>query len=317
MTSVSVIVPAFEAEDSIRRAVCSALAQTHEDVEVIAVDDASNDGTGEVLASIGDARLRTIRFEENRGPSAARNAGIDAARGEWIALLDADDWWEPERLEHLLTLAAKTGAEMVADDQRLYAEGSSRPYSTRFKASGFRLEAAREIGLAEYLERSLGILQPIINRRFLLERHNLLFDEERRYGEDFLLFAECLLQGARLVLVPEAYYNCSISSGSLTGSRARIMAGMRDIYAELRGRTEVQAAGLDKVLACKIKEADESLAYSRVVDAFKQGEWGAAFRALVSTPRFPLLAVQRLPRTVRYRLRSRLSVDKSVRGYDR
>lgn len=300
MAGVSVVIPSFNAEDSIERAVCSALTQTHENVEVIVIDDASLDGTVRVLRGIQDERLHVIQHFTNHGPSAARNAGIEAARGDWIALLDADDWWDTGRLEQLLTLAAETEAVMVADNQRLYVKGSSRPYGTRFKDGGVRLEAARVIGLAEYLERSLGILQPIINRRFL-ERHNLFFDEARRYGEDFLLFAECLFEGARLVVTPEPYYNCVISDASLTGSRTDVMAGMREIYDELIQHEVVRTLGLDQLLSRKIKKIDESLVYSAIMDKFKQGAWASGLTAVVSNPWFFILAIQRIPRSIRYR----------------
>ncbi len=98
--TVSVIIPTYNRADLIGRAIQSVLNQTYQDFEIIIIDDASTDNTEEVVNSFGDERLRYIRHKENSGESAApRNTGIKAAKGEYIALLDSDDEWLPEKLE--------------------------------------------------------------------------------------------------------------------------------------------------------------------------------------------------------------------------
>ncbi len=95
--AVSVIIPTFNRASVLDRAVASVLGQTFTDFELIVVDDGSTDETDRVLARSG-ARLRVHR-QGNQGVSAARNAGIRMARGKWIAFLDSDDCWLPEKLE--------------------------------------------------------------------------------------------------------------------------------------------------------------------------------------------------------------------------
>ncbi len=95
-TLVSVVIPAWNAEAWVGRAVESALAQDHEPKEIIVVDDGSTDGTADVLAAYG-RRIRLVR-QTNRGLPAARNAGLRAARGTLVAFLDADDRWLPGKL---------------------------------------------------------------------------------------------------------------------------------------------------------------------------------------------------------------------------
>lgn len=99
---ISVVVPAFNAAWCIRRAVDSVLAQTCRNFELIVVDDGSTDDTADILAGYGSA-LRVVR-QANGGLSSARNAGIAAAKGEFVALLDADDWWHPDKLARQLDL---------------------------------------------------------------------------------------------------------------------------------------------------------------------------------------------------------------------
>lgn len=94
--TVSVVIPAYNAAWCVAKAIDSVLAQDYRDFELIVVDDGSTDDTAAVLASYGDA-IRVIR-KPNGGLSSARNAGIAAARSEFIAFLDADDWWLPGKL---------------------------------------------------------------------------------------------------------------------------------------------------------------------------------------------------------------------------
>lgn len=96
---VSVLVPAYKRVDTIVAAVRSALDQTLTDLEVIVVDDHSEDGTQEALATIDDPRIVLLTHETNRGGNAARKTAIDASRGEYLAFLDADDLWMPTKLE--------------------------------------------------------------------------------------------------------------------------------------------------------------------------------------------------------------------------
>ncbi|GFO66732.1 glycosyl transferase [Geomonas limicola] len=102
--AVSVIVPCYNTAQFLGDAIASALGQTCEDLEVLVIDDGSTDSTPEVTASfLKDPRVRYVR-QDNQGLSAARNKGIELSRGEFVALLDADDIWEPEKLERQLTV---------------------------------------------------------------------------------------------------------------------------------------------------------------------------------------------------------------------
>lgn len=95
---VSVVIPTYNRAGLVARAIRSALAQTFEDFEVVVVDDGSIDDTERVVEGFGDSRLRYIRRPENGGEAAARNTGVETARGTYIAFLDADDEWLPEKL---------------------------------------------------------------------------------------------------------------------------------------------------------------------------------------------------------------------------
>jgi glycosyltransferase involved in cell wall biosynthesis len=96
---VSAVIPTRNRPHLVLRAVRSALAQTYEDLEVIVVVDGPDPATSNALATIGDDRLRVIILPQSQGAQTARNTGIEAAQGDWIALLDDDDEWLPEKTE--------------------------------------------------------------------------------------------------------------------------------------------------------------------------------------------------------------------------
>ncbi len=97
--TVSVVLPVFNGEASIGRAVQSVLCQTMSDLELVVIDDGSADRTSKVVSRYSERRLKFVKLANNSGTSAARNAGISLARGEYIAFLDSDDEWLPDKLE--------------------------------------------------------------------------------------------------------------------------------------------------------------------------------------------------------------------------
>jgi glycosyltransferase involved in cell wall biosynthesis len=120
---VSCVVPVHDGERFLGAALDSILGQTHREVEAIVVDDGSTDGTPAVIASFGD-RIRSVR-QENAGHAAARNHGIELARGAFLAFLDADDLWHPEKLaQQLARFAERPELEVCFSGLRNFRDGS-------------------------------------------------------------------------------------------------------------------------------------------------------------------------------------------------
>ena len=144
---VSVIIPTRDRRDRVRLAVHSALAQHDVGLEVLVVDDASSDGTGGLIAALGDPRVRVVRNDVPQGESGARNRGIDEASGEWIAFLDDDDLWAPDKLTSQLDALRASGrswaygGEVVVDDDLKVLSGSPPPGPDEVAAALVRYNA--------------------------------------------------------------------------------------------------------------------------------------------------------------------------------
>ena len=204
---VSVIVAAYNVAQQIRRALDSVAQQTFTDWEIVVVDDASTDGTPFVVNALAevDARIRLVCQTWNQGPAAARNRGIAEARGEWIAVLDADDAWRPERLERLLAIADESDADYIVDNLVMFDEHLRRETGTAFSQGKETVPFTPTAMFSHANPWEYGILKPMI-RRGAFQRTGIRYDENLRFGEDFLLTAELLFNGVRGVLAREGWY---------------------------------------------------------------------------------------------------------------
>lgn len=122
---ISVVIPAYNRADKIEASIKSVQAQTYKDWEIVVSDDGSKDSTKEVVERLikSDKRIRLVSRETNAGAQAARNAGIKAAQGEWIAFLDSDDQFLPESLELRMNIALKEHVDVVHSDAFIQHQG--------------------------------------------------------------------------------------------------------------------------------------------------------------------------------------------------
>ena len=124
MPTFSVIIPTYNRKEKLQRALDSVLAQTYQNFELLVMDDGSNDGTAEMVKSFVDQRIIYEWNENWGGPGRPRNRGINKAKGEWIAFLDADDWWMSNKLEASINFIDESKADIFYHD--LYLVGKSR-----------------------------------------------------------------------------------------------------------------------------------------------------------------------------------------------
>jgi glycosyltransferase involved in cell wall biosynthesis len=199
MARLSVIIPSYNGSRYLAQAIESVLEQSFRDLEIVVVDDGSTDSAVLEVAQGYGAPVRYLAMASNAGLAAARNTGIRATESEFVALLDDDDWWEPEKLAlQLAEFERDPVVELVYSDLAVhYDDGSflesflrSRPLA----GSGYLFD--------EYLQSKFIIPSSVVLRRSCLQRVGL-FDEEMRSLEDcdfFLRF--CLTGKAALVNRP-------------------------------------------------------------------------------------------------------------------
>ena len=116
LSAVSVIIPTWNRAPTIIAAISSALGQSHPPLEVLVCDDASTDGTEAVVRGIGDPRVRWLPGPRGGRPAIPRNRGIAAACGEWLAFLDSDDEWLPDKLRQQFSVVSKLGVDAVCSN---------------------------------------------------------------------------------------------------------------------------------------------------------------------------------------------------------
>ena len=222
---VSVIIPVYNCEAFLPQCIDSLRAQTMQELEMIFVCDASPDDSLSILRRYEeqDSRIRVIAFEQNRGVSAARNAGIELASGEFVIFCDSDDWVEPRMYARLYAMAAEHDADIafcrVFKDYENKQENVPLGFATgtRFDENAIREtlipamlskeKDSDDLPLSGYTPRNLF-------RREVLEKHR--FREEIRYAEDLLFIVECMLDSKAAVALDEAYYHYRFHGGSVT-----------------------------------------------------------------------------------------------------
>lgn len=222
---VSVIVPVYKSEAFLRECAASLFAQTLTDMEFLFVCDGSPDGSLSILRELEkeEPRARVIAFSENRGVSAVRNAGLEAARGAFVGFCDADDWVEPQMYERLLAIALEKDADVsfcrVFKDRPSGSENVPLGFDT---GARFDKDAIRNTLLPAMLSRETdsdelplsGYTPRNLFRREVALRHR--FRPDIRYAEDLLFICECMLDARAAVALDEAYYHYRFHALSVT-----------------------------------------------------------------------------------------------------
>ena len=236
---VSIVIPCYNGEAFLDESIGSVLAQSYADFECIVIDDASTDGSRAMILDYAkrDPRIVPILLEKNSGPSIARNTAIDAATGDWVTLLDADDVYDKDRIKTLVELAQKTGADIVVDNQSVRNFGDD---THRFDAFGFMkgsgpVAITQELFFAESLPvafMNTGYLKPMFSRAFLNE-HQLRFPTQYRVGEDFFLYASCVAESPKFFAVNYCGYIYRRRQGSLSRSETSSLLSLANMSDEL------------------------------------------------------------------------------------
>lgn len=245
---VSILMPAFNAEDTIAAAIASVRAQSIADWELIVVDDGSIDATADVArtAAAGDPRI-TVLAQANAGCGVARNNAASHARGEFLALLDADDEYLPMYLDRMLALAERRPDRDLysCNGYFVFPGGKRKPVR-----KGAEWQTEREFTVDEMLVNNL-VFPPAMIRRATFER---LGGFRRRMVEDFDLWMRVLLTGGRHAYTPELLVNYNLTPDSISKSvdalhraHLEVMETAGQEHPEIRGPHFEYCIGLERM----------------------------------------------------------------------
>lgn len=271
-TLFSVIIPCYNAVDWISRALQSLEEQTCRDFEVVLVDDCSTDGTYKALLNYQATSLLAVRVLQNArnsGPGASRNYGIREARGEYIAFMDSDDWYEPQLLERVYHKIETSGAELVFYDfYRCFENGK--------KMAG-RCTRNYDESMPErcFIALCFESMWTLVVRKTILGQVNL---PELYNAEDVVTVPLLASKAARIAFVPEPLYNYYYRLGSLcTGKNKKIVASYCEAYDYIRERYDRQYE--DEFEFCMIKMVLYGIVYNAIRSKIELQEIKPVIRA--------------------------------------
>lgn len=206
---VSVIVPAYNAQDYIDTAVRSVLAQTMPDLEILVLDDCSKDETSARIRRLAqtDHRIRPVFNEENMGVAKTRNRGLDMAQGQYVALLDADDFWYPNKLEKQLAVIRSTGADVVYSGYAL-VDNDGKKIKDFFAPPTETMDSL-------LTQNGIGCSTVMLSRK-VVDHYRFRTDY---YHEDYVLWMQLLQDGLKAVGIPEPLVDYRVHANSRAANK--------------------------------------------------------------------------------------------------
>jgi succinoglycan biosynthesis protein ExoU len=299
---VDVIIAAWNAAETIGRAIASALAEP-EVLSVIVVDDGSADETfsrAQDMAA-GNGRVVVLRLPRNGGPAAARNAALQLSMAPWITMLDSDDYFLPGRMSRLLKAAP--GWDFIADDilqidevrigsdepaPMLGADGPLKPWQCNLETF-----VLGNIGKKGRLRKELGFLKPLVRRAFL-DACGLSYDDALRLGEDYALYARALAAGARFRVIQSCGYVAVVRRNSISGAHSRKdLERLRDFDLLLQALPDVSASERRSIEKHR-RAVDARAQWLVVVEAVRTRRIGQFLIAYTRSPEAARLISSRL-----------------------
>lgn len=209
---ISIIMAAYNTEKTIEQAINSVLSQTYTNFELLVVNDCSTDRTAEWVKSIAakDSRVRLISNVKNNGVSYTRKHGLEEAKGDWIAILDSDDAWEPEKLEKQIVLQRRTNADLLFTGSA-FMDSEGHPID-------WCLHAPKEVTYRQLLKQNVLSNSSALVRKELYAKYYAIGDGMH---EDFAIWLSILKEGKKAYGVDEPLLIYRIAKSSKSGNKVK------------------------------------------------------------------------------------------------
>ena len=254
MPAVTVIVPVFNAEAFLDKCLECLTGQTHSDLEIVCIDDGSSDGSLRKLEdwTEKDNRIQIISFPENRGPSAARNAGLDAARGEYVGFVDSDDFVDPDFFEKLYGAAVREDADVAKGTLMNYDPKKGSAYLKEIFNLNDRIRKHKAWFFLTYTS--------AIYRTEMLRRNGLRFNEKLLFFEDPHFSINAAFQYEKVAFADDAIYYYTDNPASVT----RKNVSLRPVEDLIAGTGDL----LDRMDALQIDDEHYRIVFAFLMDQF-------------------------------------------------
>lgn len=209
---ISIIMAAYNAEKTIEQAINSVSSQTYTNFELLVVNDCSKDRTVELVKDIvaKDSRVRLISNVKNSGVSYTRKHGLEEAKGDWIAILDSDDAWEPEKLEKQIVLQRRTNADLLFTGSA-FMDSEGHPID-------WCLHAPKEVTYRQLLKQNVLSNSSALVRKELYAKYYAIGDGMH---EDFAIWLSILKEGKKAYGVDEPLLIYRIAKSSKSGNKVK------------------------------------------------------------------------------------------------
>jgi succinoglycan biosynthesis protein ExoO len=294
---VSVIMANYNGARYLADAIDSVRHQTLANLELLVCDDASTDESVTIAQRYcaADGRIKLLRSETNAGPAAARNRGLAAASGSWLAIMDSDDIMHPARLKTLIANAARDGAGIAADDLIVFYQDHAR------RSHGLLPRAYTQepfwVDLADFIRSNafyskgagLGYLKPIICAD-LLRRASYRYDETLSIGEDYDFVFRLLIGGLKYRVYPRQLYFYRKHGASISHRLSSKAANaMLDADRRFRGKLDEASTEVRAAFEARSKSLETVLAFNGLIEALKSHNFAEAAGRILRRPKLLLL----------------------------
>lgn len=300
---VSVIIPTLDAEATIGAALDSVLEGQVLDVEVLVVDDGSQDGTRDAIERRRDPRIRWLTTGSRRsGSGVARNVAFEVARGDWVALLDADDIWAPGRLERLLDAAHPTGHRIVCDDVAIVAadapdrEDGATLFDIRMRGDR---PSTWTLQLAQFVRWDLGLMMPVFERALLVE-DGIRYPGYKCSTPDFSLLFDLIAREGGTLIVDVPSYVYRKQPGSESQARPEFWLDSLRMTADILRRETAQHPRIRALLIRRLHRSLARYHYLLAREHVRRRAYLKAALALLRSPRATALAIRAALRRTRH-----------------
>lgn len=207
---ISIIMAAYNAERTISTAIQSVVEQTYEEWELIVIDDCSEDQTYAVVCSFKDPRIRALRNERNSGVSYSRKKGMESAKGEWIAILDSDDMWTPDKLQKQINLVKESSAKLVFTASA-FMDDLGNPID-------WQLHVPKTINYRRLLKQNLISNSSVLVEKELYRKHYAIGDDMH---EDFAIWLGITKEGYLAYGIDEPLLVYRIANSSKSSNKIK------------------------------------------------------------------------------------------------